>query len=89
MPGVPGPNAAHDAPFQRASPGADRPTDPRNRPPASRSPFGKGSSGRIRVTIENKDIDLIATCDEGEVEEGREVLIVSAKNGEAKVTLVR
>jgi membrane protein implicated in regulation of membrane protease activity len=49
-------------------------------------PIGKGATGTVRLLAKNSTIDLLATCDEGELSAKEEVLIVGMKDGQAIVT---
>lgn len=53
-------------------------------------PFGKATSGKVRVRVRDAEIDLIARTDDGrEIAANDEVLIVEIRDGSALVTHAR
>jgi membrane protein implicated in regulation of membrane protease activity len=50
-------------------------------------PAAAGAAGTVRLTVAGRTVDLVASCDEGALAIGQEVLIVSIKDGRARVAL--
>jgi membrane protein implicated in regulation of membrane protease activity len=55
------------------------------RPATVLVPFAQGSTGRVRLLAKGSTLDLYAVCDEGEVREKDEVLIIDINDGVAHV----
>jgi membrane protein implicated in regulation of membrane protease activity len=67
--------------------GMVRPADFVGRTAAVVVPFGKASTGKVRVRVREAEIDLLATTDDGEdIAANDEVLIVEVRDGSAVVT---
>jgi membrane protein implicated in regulation of membrane protease activity len=66
--------------------GASPPPEIRGRSAAVLVPFGKGTSGLVRIQVEGRTTDLIAETDEDAIESGEEVLILETRGATARVT---
>jgi membrane protein implicated in regulation of membrane protease activity len=75
--------------FRRAVTSAGGSTPPleiRGRSAEVLVPFGKGTSGLVRIQVDGRTTDLIAETDEDDIESGEEVLILDAQGASARVT---
>jgi membrane protein implicated in regulation of membrane protease activity len=66
--------------------GASLPAELRGRSAEVLVPFGKGTSGLVRIQVDGRTTDLIAETDEDDMQSGEEVLILETRGASARVT---